>query len=267
MKILLCNDDGIQSEGLQRLADAVTDLGELVVVAPDGERSATGLAITLTRPLMARPWHRPGECVPFGTALDGTPADCVKFGINRCVQGPVDLVLSGLNRGPNAGISVLYSGTVAVATEAAIMGIPSIAFSVAAFENLQWDTGAAVARAVVRRYQAWYAAGGRMPRDVCWNVNIPNRPLAALRGLKVVPMGASRFRETYEQRLTPWGSPYYWSHGELEERDVSASTDLRALRDGYVALTPLVLDRTARDLTEAASAMTGVEANWTSPDA
>lgn len=263
MKILLSNDDGIQAEGLKRLAEAVKDFGELTVVAPDGERSAAAQAITLTRSLVARPWHRPGEAEPFGLGLDGTPADCVKMGASFFMKGDVDLVLSGINRGPNAGISVLYSGTVAVATEAAIMGLSAIAFSLAAFEDMYWETGAAVARAVVRRYLAWTAAGGKMPRDVCWNVNIPNIPLAELKGLKVAPMGASRFREEYEERFSPWGQPYYWMQGVLEERDADAETDLSLLRQGYATLTPLILDRTAESFEGPVAAMRGVEGDWT----
>ncbi len=262
MKILLSNDDGIQAPGLKALAEAVRDLGDLTIIAPDGERSAAAQAITLTRPLRARPWRREGEEEVFGLGLDGTPADCVKIGANFFMKDGVDLVLSGINRGPNAGISVLYSGTVAVATEAAIMGIPAIAFSMDAFTDLQWATGAAVARAVVRRYQAWVAGGGRMPRDVCWNVNIPNVPLAGLKGLRVARMGESRFVERYEERLDPYGHPYYWMQGDLEERDRDAETDLRMLRDGYAALTPIHLDRTAPGFRELAGVLDGIDADW-----
>ena len=131
--MLLTNDDGIRAEGIRVLAEAVKGIGEVSVVAPDGERSAIAQAITLDRPLYAEPWPKEGEA--FGWAVSGTPADCVKIGVRKLLPEPPDLVLSGINLGPNAGISVLYSGTVSAASEALILGLPAIAFSLTTFEG------------------------------------------------------------------------------------------------------------------------------------
>lgn len=240
MKILLSNDDGIAAKGLRVLKEAVEGLGEVRVVAPDGERSAIGMAITLTKALRAKRWPSAEE--EFGLALSGTPADCVKVGTSEAFGERPDWVFSGVNLGPNTGVSALYSGTVAVATEAAVAGIPSAAFSLDTFTDPRWDTAGRVARLV-----AGWLLEGRLgtESDTCWNVNIPNLPWEELKGVRVTRMGASRFLEHYEERKDPWGNPYYWMQGELIELDSAEDTDLRAVREGYVSLTPLGLDRTA----------------------
>lgn len=240
MKILLSNDDGIAAKGLRVLKEAVEGLGEVRVVAPDGERSAIGMAITLTKALRAKRWPSAEE--EFGLALSGTPADCVKVGTSEAFGERPDWVFSGVNLGPNTGVSALYSGTVAVATEAAVAGIPSAAFSLDTFTNPEWETAGRVARLVA----GWLVAGRLgTEADTCWNVNIPNVKWEELKGVRVTRMGASRFLEHYEERKDPWGNPYYWMQGELIELDSAEDTDLRAVREGYVSLTPLGLDRTA----------------------
>jgi 5'-nucleotidase len=239
MRILLANDDGIHAEGIHVLKRVAGDFGEALAVAPDGERSACSHAITLTRALRARPW--PSKENPFGFAVDGMPVDCVKLGVSGAFGPPPELVLSGINLGPNAGISVLYSGTVGVASEGAISGIPAIAFSLATFENPLWETAEAVARTVL----AAYAAGNlAVPAGTFLNVNIPNLPLGELKGFAATRMGASRFVETYERRLDPWGNPYFWMSGELVSLGDDAGTDLGALRNGFVSVSPIGLDLT-----------------------
>lgn len=240
MTILLCNDDGIQAPGIHALKRAVDGLGEILVVAPDGERSAISHGITLTKPLYTRAWPSAEE--PFGLAVSGTPADCVKLAANCLFAPPPELVLSGINLGPNAGISVLYSGTVSAATESVIMGIPALAFSLDTFTDPQWETAVQVCRAIVGQ-----VVSGRLAvaRDLFWNVNIPNVPLKDIRGLRVTRLGESRFIEKYEKRLDPWGNPYYWMRGDLKEMGDMAGTDLEALREGYVSLSPVGLDRTS----------------------
>lgn len=239
MDFLLTNDDGIQADGIRVLADAVRGLGAIHVVAPDGERSAIAQAITLDRPLYADPW--PGPDAPFGTAVSGTPADCVKIGIRHLLPSPPDLVLSGINLGPNAGISVLYSGTVSAATEALILGYPAIAFSLTTFTDPLWDTAARVARRIVEQV----AAGAiRLTPDTLWNVNIPNVPYPDLKGIQLARMGESRFIETYTGTRDAAGRPCWTMQGDLVELGDPDGTDLQALRGNYVALTPIRLDRT-----------------------
>ena len=233
MRILLSNDDGIQAPGIHALHSAVQDLGEISVVAPDGERSAISHGITLTKPLHARSW--PPGAPPFGTAISGTPADCVKLAVSLLLDPKPDLILSGINLGPNAGISVLYSGTVSAATEGPIMGIPSMALSLDTFSEPNWDTAARVSRALVEQVVSGQL---HIAPDIFWNVNIPNLPYEKLAGLRVTRMGASRFVEKYEKRLDPWGNPYYWMTGELYETGDMKGTDLEALRQGCVTDTP-----------------------------
>ena len=241
MNILLCNDDGIQAPGIRALHDTIHDLGATTVIAPDRERSAISHGITLAKPLYSRPW--PNAENPFGTAVSGTPADCIKLSVSFLLDTRPDLVLSGINLGPNAGISVLYSGTVAAASEGAIMGIPAMAISLDTFHEPLWDTAARVARHLVQQ-----AASGALPipPGVFLNVNVPNRPYADLAGLRLTTMGASRFIEKYEQRFDPWGNPYYWTSGDLADMGDSNGTDLDALRNGYVSVSPIQSDRTCR---------------------
>lgn len=249
MRILLCNDDGIQAPGIHALYEAVKDLGEVHVVAPDGERSAISHGITLTKPLHTRSWPPGGS--PFGTAVSGTPADCVKLAVSLLLQPPPQLILSGVNLGPNAGISVLYSGTVSAATEGVIMGIPAIALSLDTFTDPRWETAARVSRHLVEQIVTGRL---RIAPDIFWNVNIPNRPYEQLAGLRITRMGASRFVEKYEQRFDPWGNPYYWMTGELYEVGDMNGTDLEALRQGYVSLSPIGLDHTEHAAIESLAA-------------
>lgn len=249
MRILISNDDGIQAPGIHALHGAVKDLGEIHVVAPNGERSAIGHGITLTKPLHARPWPPGGP--HFGTAISGTPADCVKLAVSLLLDPKPDLILSGINLGPNAGISVLYSGTVSAAAEGPIMGIPAIALSLDTFSEPNWATAARVSRYLVEQ-----VVQGRLQiaPDIFWNVNIPNLPYEQLAGIRITRMGSSRFIEKYECRHDPWGNPYYWMSGELYEKGDMQGTDLQALREGYVSLSPIGLDHTEHAAIEALAA-------------
>ena len=249
MRILLSNDDGIQAAGIHALHDAVKDLGDIHVVAPDGERSAINHGITLTKPLHTRSFPPGGP--HFGTAVSGTPADCVKLAVSLLLEPKPDLILSGINLGPNAGISVLYSGTVSAATEGPIMGIPSMALSLDTFSEPNWDTAARVSRHLVEQVVSGKL---RIAPGIFWNVNIPNRPYEKLAGLRVTRMGSSRFVEKYERRDDPWGNPYYWMTGELYELGDMKGTDLEALRQGFVSLSPIGLDHTEHAAIDALAA-------------
>ncbi|MBU4198853.1 MAG: 5'/3'-nucleotidase SurE [Verrucomicrobia bacterium] len=237
MRILISNDDGIYAPGIMALYQAVRDLGEISVVAPHAEQSAVGHAITISDPIKIKTIQREGDFE--GYAVVGTPADCVKLAVSVLLDKPPDLIISGINLGPNAGISVIYSGTVSAATEGTILGIPSMAISVDAFTNPLWDTAGQVAR---RLAQELLQRG--LPPDTLLNVNVPNRPMDQIRGFAVTRMGRSRFAEIFHRRITPRGDTYYWLDGELQMLGDLKGTDFQALAEGYVSLTPIGFDLT-----------------------
>jgi len=242
VRILLSNDDGIYADGIKVLYSAISDLADIHIVAPDVERSAVGHAITLSDPLKTKKIYK--EDAFFGYAVSGTPADCIKLAATALIDPPPDFVVSGINFGPNAGISVIYSGTVSAATEGTIFGYPSMALSLATFTDPEWDTAARCARHVIERFIAHPP-----PADCLINVNIPNVPYDQIRGYKVTRTGRSRFREVFHKRQDPRGHTYYWLDGDLEQledsKEYQENTDLQALEEKYVTITPLALDHTA----------------------
>lgn len=237
MRILISNDDGIYASGIMALYQAVRDLGEVHVVAPVAEQSAVGHAITLSDPIKIKKIQRDGNFE--GYAVSGTPADCVKLAVSVLMEQPPDLIISGINLGPNAGISVIYSGTVSAATEGTLLGIPSMAVSLAAFTDPLWETAGHVARRlameIIRR---------GLPPDTLLNVNVPNRPVHQLKGFALTRMGRSRFAEVFHHRVTPRGDTYYWMDGEFKRLGDVTGTDFQALEDGYISLTPIGFDLT-----------------------
>jgi len=238
VRILLTNDDGIHAQGLAALHGALGDLGEVTVVAPDMERSGVAHSITLAQPLRIREVYH-GEQF-FGYAVNGVPADCVKLACREILREAPDLLLSGINLGPNAAINVLYSGTVAAAIEGAMLGIPSIAFSLAEVEQPDFREASLVARELLGRH----LADGLEPRALL-NVNIPGLPRSRIKGVRVTHQSRTSYRELYEKRVDPWGRTYYWITGELNrDFEQEPDSDLRALHDGYVSITPLQYDLT-----------------------
>lgn len=236
MRILIANDDGIQSPGLHALVRAVHGLGEIWVIAPDREQSAVGHAITLSEPIRLFPWTVEGADHTF--AISGTPADCVKLALTALMPERPDLVLSGINRGENTGISVIYSGTVSAATEGTINGIPSIAISLGSFVSSRFEPAAQIARTIAET-----ALERGLPDDTLLNVNVPDLPLDEIRGIRATRQGRARFQETFIKRADPRGKTYYWMDGAklpLEETD----TDGTALHEGYATVTPIRLDFT-----------------------
>lgn len=245
MNILLCNDDGIHARGIHELRDAVDHLGDVQVCAPAVERSAAGHAITIFDPIRTQPVEKAGK--PFGLAVDGTPADCIKLAVSFLhKENPPDLVVSGINLGSNTGISVLYSGTVSAASEATILGVPAIALSLCTYEDPLWETAAKVAADLVAK-----VAANPLPDGVLLNVNIPNLPYAELKGMKACRMGRSRFVEKFTEHQDPRGNLYYWLDGDLELLDDPADTDVNVVGEGYVALTPIHIDLTAHQALDA----------------
>ena len=230
--ILISNDDGVGSPGLRALAEAMAPLGEVVVVAPDRDRSAASHAISLHRPL------RLEEVRPGWWQVDGTPTDAVYLGIHHVLKGrPPALVVSGINLGPNLGNDVTYSGTVAAAFEGCLFGVPSIAFSTAARAPRALEAEMRFARSLV----AVVLREG-LPRGILLNVNFPKeRPT----GWKVTRLGRRNYGEKVEERLDPWGRRYYWIGGTETAHDDIPGSDCNAVFDeGLVSVTPLHLDLT-----------------------
>ncbi len=232
MLILLTNDDGIHSAGLRILAEQVSTLGRVVVVAPDRERSAVGHALTLHAPLRAH------EHQPDWWAVDGTPTDCVSLGIHGLLKATPDMVISGINRGANMGDDLTYSGTVAAAMEATLMGVPAFAMSLDSSdftaEAFQWA-------ARVARTMAVTVCEHGLPADTFLNVNVPaGRP----NGIRLTRQGKRIYEGAVVQKSDPRGNDYYWiGAGELSFQDLDG-TDFNAVEAGDVSVTPLHLDLT-----------------------
>jgi 5'-nucleotidase len=236
MRALISNDDGVQSPGLKALADAAKKVGlEVYVVAPEREQSATAHSLTMDRPLRVR------KITEKTWAVDGTPTDCVNLALCRILQeSRPDFVLSGINAGPNLGDDVTYSGTVACALEGTLLGVPSIAFSLDTWQDdsrSEPDFAAAgeAALAVLRVALEQPPSG-----DTLWNVNIPPGPV---KGFRATRMGRRRYGDSIVEKIDPRGKPYYWIGGRHVDTPADG-TDLTAVADGFVSITPLHLDMT-----------------------
>jgi len=241
--ILLTNDDGIHAEGLRYLRMAAEKLGQAWIVAPETEQSAVGHSITLYDPIKVHEMTKNGTF--YGYGIGGTPADSVKLGLYSLLPRTPDLVISGINNGANLGINVLYSGTVSAATEAAILGVPSLAVSVAKKKDPPFEWVLPHVEVLAR----WVLKNG-LPRGVALNVNVPALPPEQVRGYKITHQGLARFRESFEQREDPRGNHYYWLSGEPTARETGEGIDVTAVTDGYVSVTPLFYDLTAHSHTK-----------------
>lgn len=245
MRILVSNDDGIHARGLRILVESVKELGEVFVVAPDRERSATGHSITVHRPLRVKKTRIPGIEVE-SWAVDGTPADCVKLAIEDLLIEPPGLVISGINQGPNLGTDVLYSGTVSAAVEGALNGFPSVAVSLASYCYQDFSQAGAFIQKFIPQLVKTILPQMNVPGNLLLNINIPGtgRPL----GVKVTRLGNRRYVNIFEKRVDPRGRIYYWMAGEPLDTEEGAEngcgTDVQAVKDNYISVTPLQLDLT-----------------------
>jgi 5'-nucleotidase len=239
MKILLSNDDGYRSPGLQALAAGLRRFGELTVVAPDRDRSGASNSLTLDVPIRA-------ERLENGVVrVNGTPTDCVHLAITGLLDEEPDLVVAGINHGPNLGDDVIYSGTVAAATEGRFLGLPALAVSIDAHEPRHLETAVAVVTDLVAGLQS-----GGMAANTILNVNVPDRPLADLRGLRATRLGHRHRAEPVEQIRDPRGRPMFWVGPAGPEQDAGEGTDFHAVRAGYVSVTPLKVDLTRHEAIE-----------------
>lgn len=247
MNILLTNDDGIYAPGLAALYRELKPLGEVTVVAPESEQSAVGHAITIMTPLRVKEVSL--NCGVEGFAVGGFPADCVKIAMAELLPTPPDLVVSGINLGPNVGINVLYSGTVSAATEASILGVRGVAFSLNSYdENADFIAAARLALELLEQLWGWEA----WSNGICLNVNLPALPRAEIKGVRVTRQETGPLLEHFERRVDPRRHVYYWL-AEINARPATdLDTDYGALNQGYVSVTPLLHDltdyRTLNDL-------------------
>jgi 5'-nucleotidase len=240
MLILLTNDDGIYAPGLVAMYRELTKLGEVHVVAPETVQSATGHGITIDTPLLTS--RVTVQDTFTGVSVAGRPADCVKLASAKLLPRPPDLVVSGINSGANVGINVVYSGTVAAAIEAAFLGLPAIAVSLYLRRDVPADYArtATLARGTVEQI---LAAGLKAGRVV--SVNLPPlRPGEQPTGTKVVRQCVRPWADTYEERKDPRGRSYFWNSSVFTLGDTEDDTDVAALRDGYITVTPLHFDLT-----------------------
>jgi len=244
VRVLITNDDGIGSPGLAALVHAFDAASEVYVVAPEHERSATGHAITLHKPLRAHPSGIAGSAAQ-AWATNGTPADCVALGMLDLLGSRPDIVVSGINVGPNMGRDLTYSGTVSGAMEGAIFGVPSIAVSIGSFRNPVFTTAAQFA---VDLAQAIIRYG--LPEDTLLNVNVPNLPGPQIAGVAITRQGTKRYISRLEKRTDPRGRTYYWLTGEPAPQMDDEGTDSWALARGQISVTPIGLDLTSERLRE-----------------
>ncbi len=237
MKILVCNDDGIGADGIFHLADTLSEIGDVSVIAPISEQSAVGHSITMKVPLRFNEYKLRNNIT--GYAINGTPADCVKFGIKNLLKETPDIVVSGINHGANTAISIIYSGTVSAAREAAIMGCPAIAFSITDHKPSHFES----ARKVVKKITKEVIEKG-LKKGTLLNVNIPNLPEDQIKGILLAKQGTSKWNDIYEERTDPYGNNYYWLTGTMTDYDNDIKSDQIAVKNNYVAITPIHFDLT-----------------------
>lgn len=231
--ILVTNDDGIHAPGLTHLAQAMQAVGRPVIVAPEQDKSAVSHSLTMRRPLQVK------EIEPDRFAMDGTPTDCVTIAIGKILAHKPDLVVSGINPGPNLGDDVSYSGTVSAAVEGTMLGVPSLAVSLAGDSPFCYETAAAFAAQLA---QTILDKG--LPRDTLLNVNVPNCAPGDIKGIRFTRQGRRIYDDAIKETFDPWGRKHYWIGGGTPYWDEGDDTDAQAIVAGCISITPLHLDLT-----------------------
>lgn len=233
MKILVSNDDGYLSPGLKALADGLERFGEVTVVAPDSDRSGASNSLTLLNPVRA------ARTDSGYFKVSGTPTDCVHLGITGLMESEPDMVVTGINIGANLGDDVIYSGTVAGATEGRFLGLPAIAASINSFAPKHLDSAAHAICLLLERLII-----EPLPADTILNVNIPDLPFAEIQGFKATRLGYRHKSEPVTTTTDPRGNPIYWVGPPGPEQDAGEGTDFHAVRNGFISVTPLQIDLT-----------------------
>lgn len=236
--ILISNDDGIESEGIRALWREIRKFAEVIVVAPHSQQSAVGHSITVSSPIRARK-----EIIDksfHGYAVEGSPADSVKLAVRNLLKGKkIDLLLSGINHGANTAINIIYSGTVSAATEGTILGIPSIAFSLASFTSNDFSIAAKFASQISK-----IVLKKGLPNGTLLNVNIPAVPKSEIKGVLVTRQGKSYWDDKYEARIDPNKREYFWLTGKMASLDKTLEFDQKAIEENYISITPIQYDLT-----------------------
>ncbi len=266
IKVLISNDDGIFANGIKTLAERLALNYEVYVVAPDRERSATSHSLTLHKPLRVDEVEMNNGVVK-AYAVTGTPSDCIKIALNAILDIRPDIVVSGINHGPNLGADVLYSGTVSAALEGAVNGIPSVAVSLinGYDKNADFHPGAEF----IAQFIPKVVSEGLPPKTVL-NTNIPAVPLSDISGVKMTALGVRMYTDTYERRVDPRNQVYYWLAGEIiDDSDEPSDSDVVALRNNMISVSPVTFDMTNRRFIEATKgvfeeSMNGIISNWSS---
>lgn len=235
INILVTNDDGVYSNGIKALADEMSKLGNVSVVAPASEKSATSHSLTLHRPLRAKKIGK-GQIY----AVNGTPTDCVHLALNGLLKVKPQIVVSGINVGPNLADDITYSGTVAAAIEATLQGIPAIAVSVAGKNKVYFKAAREIVFKLVKRI-----IKQPLPPNVLLNVNVPNMTGDRIKGYRFTRQGKRRYGESVIEKLDPRGEKYYWIGGYVMKDTPIENSDIQAVNEGYISITPLQLDFTA----------------------
>lgn len=233
MRILVSNDDGVHAEGIRALSEALAACGEVIVVAPDRNRSGASHSLTLEVPLRVTRIAETGY-----HAVKGTPTDCVHLAVNELVRPEPDMVVAGINHGANLGDDVIYSGTVAAATEGRHLGFPSLAISLVG--KTHFSTAAHYAALLVKGMMVH-----PLPADQILNVNVPDLPLDQIKGIRVTRLGNRHRAESVICTEDPRGQPIYWIGPPGSQQDAGEGTDFAAIEQGYVSITPLTIDMTA----------------------
>ncbi len=244
MNLLISNDDGVFAPGVRALANRLAqDLGHhITVVCPDRERSATGHALTLYDPVRVEAVQTGFDPRIQAWSCSGTPADCVKFGLDALVDSRPDWVVCGINQGANLGTDVLYSGTVSAAMEGLMGDIPSIAISLASYTSRDFQLAADTAANLLIKFQQ-----NPLSHPTLLNVNVPSVPQDQIKGLTLAPLGTRKYTDIFEKRQDPRGRTYYWLAGEIQMDRVDPLSDIQAIQSNYITITPLQPNLTDRE--------------------
>jgi len=236
MRILLSNDDGIYSEGIQALKEHLNSIAEVIVIAPDRERSTISHAMTLRKPLKVKEVKSKGKL--WGFSINGTPADCIIVGLLEIMKDEKpDLIVSGINHGPNLGNDIIYSGTVGAAMEGAMRNIPSLAVSIDDYKQFKFNSAARFTKEIISNL-----IKHNLPKNLLLNINFPNIEYEELEGIKITRHGRRAYQDELNKINDPCGRVHYWLGGELKKGEVEQDTDFGAVYNRKVSITPISLD-------------------------